>query len=103
MLPEQSLPNFSLISKSLKVKFAAIVDAGKQFVQAMYKLEGDGPLVFQVYEIISALSTSVTMENYPNVPAVVKNISRSTEQLRWRKYARQCIQPALDYSRNITG
>ena len=29
---------------------------------------------------------------------IVKNISRSTEQqLRWRKYARQCIKPALDY------
>ena len=54
----------------LKVEFAAIVDAGKQFVQATYKLEGDGPLVFQVYEIISALSTSITMENYPNVQAV---------------------------------
>jgi len=79
----------------LKVEFAAIVDAGKQFVQATYKLEGDGPLVFQVYEIISALNTSVTMENYQ---AVVKNISRSTEQqLKWRKYARQCIKPALHY------
>jgi len=82
----------------LKVEFAAIVDAGKQFVQATYKLEGDGPLVFQVYEIISALSTSIIMENYPNVQAVVKNISRSTEQqLRWRKYARQCIKPALEH------
>ena len=27
-------------------EFAAIVDAGKQFVQATYKLEGDGPLRF---------------------------------------------------------
>ena len=102
-LPEQSLLNFSLINKSLIAwklrKFAAIVDAGKQFVQATYKLEGDGPLVFQVYEIISALSTctSITMENYPNVQAVVKNISWSTkQQLEWRKYARQCIKPALD-------
>ena len=49
------------------VEFAAIVDAGKQFVQATYKLEGDGALVFQSYEIISALSTSVIMENYPTV------------------------------------
>ena len=82
----------------LKVEFAAIVDAGKQFVQATYKLEGDGPLVFQCYEIISALSTSVVMENYPNVQAVVRNIAKSTEQqLKWIKYARQCIKPALDY------
>ena len=39
----------------LKVEFAAIVDDGKSFVQATYKLEGDGPIVFQCYEIISAL------------------------------------------------
>lgn len=82
----------------LKVEFAAIVDAGKQFVQATYKLEGDGPLAFQCYEVISTLSTSVMMENYPNVQAVVRNISRSTEQQqKWRKYARKCITPALDY------
>jgi len=31
----------------LKVEFAAIVDAGKQFVQATYKLEGDSPLVLR--------------------------------------------------------
>jgi len=62
----------------LKVEFAATVDAGKQFVQATYKLEGDGCLVFQVYKIISALSSSVTMENYPNVQVVVKNISSSS-------------------------
>jgi len=38
------------------------------------------------------------MENHPNVQAVVRNISRSIEQqLKWRKYARQCIKPALDY------
>ena len=82
----------------LKVEFAAIIDAGKQFVQATYKLEGNGPLAFQCYEVINALSTSVMMENYPNVEAVVRNISRSTEQqLKWRKYARKCIMPALDY------
>ena len=82
----------------MKVKFAAIVYAGKQFVQATYTLEGDGPLVFQCYEIISALSTSIVMENYFNVQAVVRNITKSTEQqLKWMKYARQCIKPALDY------
>ena len=38
------------------------------------------------------------MENYPNVQAVVRNIAKTTEQqLKWIKYARQCIKPALDY------
>ena len=80
------------------MEFAAVVDAGKQFVQATYKLEGNGPLAFQCYEVISALSTSVMMENYPNVQTVVRNISRSTEQqLKRRKYTRKCIMLALDY------
>jgi len=61
---------------ALKVKLAAIVDAGKPFVQATYKLEGDGILAFQYYKIISALNTSVVMENYPNIQAVVKSIAK---------------------------
>ena len=47
---------------SLKIEFAPIADAGKSFVQATYKLEGDSPIVFQCYEIISALSTTAVMD-----------------------------------------
>jgi len=47
---------------TLKVELAAIDNTGKAFVQATYKLEGDGILAFQCYEIISALNTSVVME-----------------------------------------
>jgi len=85
---------------TLKVELAAIVDAGKPFVQATYKLEGDGILAFQCYEIISALNTSVVMENYPNVQAVVKSIAKGKTdvQLKWMKHA-DCIQPVMDYYR----
>ena len=73
-------------------------------MQATYKLEGDGPLVFECYEIISALSPSIVMENYPNVQAVIRNIAKSSEQkLKWMKYARQCIKPALDYYKTFIG
>jgi len=58
-----------------------IVDAGKPFVQATYKLEGDNILAFRCYEIISALNTSVVMENYPNVQAVVKRKNRCTIEM----------------------
>jgi len=44
-------------------------------VQATYKLEGDGPVAIQCYEINSSLSVSFTMENYPNVQANVKSIA----------------------------
>jgi len=59
-------------------------------VQATYKLEGDGPIIFQYYEIISALSTSAVMENYPDVQAVVRSIvkGKTDLQLKWTKYAR---------------
>ena len=71
-----TLPADSQKLECLKVEFAAIVDAGKSFVQATYKLEGDGPIVFQSYEITSALSTTAVIENYPNVQAVVKSIAK---------------------------
>ena len=30
----------------LRMELAAVIDAGKSFVQATYKLEGDGPLAY---------------------------------------------------------
>ena len=44
---------------------------------AAYRLEGDGPIVFQCYEIISALSTSIVMENYPNVQEILLKVLSS--------------------------
>jgi len=75
---------------------------GILFVQAKYKLKGDGSIVFQCFEIINALSISVVMENYPNVQAVVRSIAKGKTdlQLKWMKYARLCIKPALDYYKN---
>ena len=40
------------IEHSLKVELPAIIDAGKSFVPATYKLEGDGPVAVECYEII---------------------------------------------------
>ena len=83
----------------LKVELAAVIDVGKPFVQATYKLEGDGPVAIECYEIISSLSVSVRMENYPNVQAIVKSIAngKTDVQQRWMRYAKACIKPALDY------
>ena len=84
---------------SLKVELAAVIDAGKSFVQATYKLEGDGPIAIECYETISSLSVSARMETYPNVQAVVKSIAngKTDVQQRWMRYAKACIKPALDY------
>ena len=40
---------------SLKVELAAVIDAGKPFVQATYKLEGDGPIAIECYESLTSL------------------------------------------------
>ena len=85
--------------RSLKVELASVVDAGKAFVEATYKLESDGPIVLECYDVISALDVSIKMENYPNVQAVVKSITggKTDVQLKWMKYARECINPAMKY------
>ena len=44
----------------LQLELAVTVDAGLSFVQATYKLEGDGPLALECYEVISSLTTAVT-------------------------------------------
>ena len=41
-------------SAYLRVELAAVIDCGERFVKATYNLEGDGPLVFQCYDIIAA-------------------------------------------------
>ena len=85
--------------QSLKVKLAAIVDAGKPFVEATYKLESDGPVVLECFDIISSLSITTKMEHYPNLHAVVESIARGKNdaQLKWMRHARECIKPAIKY------
>ncbi len=39
----------------IQIELAAIIDAGDTFVKATYKLEGDGPLAFQCYEILNTV------------------------------------------------
>ena len=42
--------------RDLDIELAAMIDAGKHFVQATYYLEGDGPLVFTCYERLVRIS-----------------------------------------------
>ena len=53
------------------VELAVTVDAGMPFVQAMYNLEGDGPLALTCYETISALNAAARQAYYPNLRTVV--------------------------------
>ena len=87
---------------TLKVELASVVDAGKPFVEATYKLESDGPIVLECFDVISALDVAIKMENYSNVQAVVKSIAngKTDVQLKWMKHARECIKPAMKYFEN---
>ena len=84
---------------TLKVELALVVDAGKPFVEATYKLESDGPIILECFDVISALDVAIKMENYSNVQAVVKSIAngKTDVQLKWIKHARECIKPAIKY------
>ena len=82
-----------------RVELAALIDAGKYFVEATYQLESDGPAVLNCYEIIDRLLNSIKAGNYPNLEAVCRLIGASNKELRerWFKYGMDCIEPGLTY------
>ena len=67
---------------NLKVETAIVVDVGIHFVKAPYNLEGDGPLIFSCYKLISALIAAVEQAFYPNTEAMVKQITTDLNQQR---------------------
>ena len=85
-------------NRKLKTELAVTIDAGEPFVKATYRLEGDGPLAFIVYEEISNLRASVSCEYYPNVVAVVTSLSSTPTHVdQLTKYAKSCVKPAYHY------
>ena len=59
----------------LQIELAAVVDSGKPFVTATYKLEGDGPLALSCFEIIEELEASIYASYTPNLDAVIQKLS----------------------------
>ena len=88
--------------KHLKLELAAVNDWGEVFVKATYNLEGDGPLSFTAYEEVRTVDEAVRVAHTPNTEAVIRSMSsQSSVQQRHRSYARNCMQPALDYFRGL--
>ena len=104
----------------LEVELATIIDWGKPFVTATYSLEGDGPLELECYERIETVKAAIHTAHTPNLDAVARRLSASTEkgllqrafppshsrgstsssqkfQQRILQYGTACIQPGLDY------
>ena len=87
---------------TLQVELAAIVDWGEPFVKATYKLEWDGVLALQCYEVIDTIRASIHAANTPNLLAAAERLSGGaphSKQLMLR-HGQQCIQPGIDYFNN---
>ena len=79
----------------LKIELAAVIDWGEPFVNATYKLEGDG---LHATKLSKKLLHQLKVANIPNVQAVARDISPSlTVQKILISHAKQCIQPGIDY------
>ena len=83
----------------LQLELAVTVHVGEPFVNATYRLEGDGPLALDYYEVIHMLQVSIWSNYHPNVNAVARQLSAgdpTTMQLLVN-YALSCTQPGLQY------
>ena len=70
------------IKKSLlMVEMASVVKAGEPLVSATYTLEGDGPLVLEAYEVVSAVTQSVRVADFPNLQSVARHISAGNQHV----------------------
>ena len=86
-------------TRKLKMEIATTVDAMEPFINATYKLEGDGLFSLEAYLQLSILFASVSTQHYPNVAAVAKaepsgNASHEQQLL---DYSKACVRPAYDY------
>lgn len=80
------------------IELAVSVDMGEPFVLATYKLEGDGPLVLECYEILSRVKAAVQICYLPNTAAVaVRIVTTTMSEQYWVTYAKACTQPGFDY------
>ena len=73
---------------------------GMTFVQATYKLERDGCLVFKCYEISSvSAAVNMTQLHYPNLQAVTRQLSGGNLQVdqQLSDYTLSCVRPGLQY------
>ena len=83
----------------LRVELASVVDCAHPIVKATYRLEGDGPLIFQAYEEIATVREAVRSAHYPSLLAVTQQIANGDSNLQQclQTYGRECVRPGLEY------
>ena len=87
------------VNAHIRIKLAAIIDAGAPFVKATYKLEGDGALALYCFEILNTIVSSIQVAHYPNVHAIATILSGGSHAgvQHWLDYAKMCVKPGLQY------
>ena len=60
----------------LLVELAATVDGGLPLVQATYRLEGDGSLVFTCFEEVDKVFQAIQVAHFPNLNRVAERLSQ---------------------------
>ena len=85
----------------LQMQLAATVEFGEPFVQATYRLEGDGPLSMKVYEEMRSLSNFANAEllHQPSSAAMARTLSNGNDDhyQAWMQVAYDCLDPAVQY------
>ena len=68
------------------------------FVKATYTLEGDGPLAVVAYHQVSLLYSHVSLEHYPKVDSVVRQLANinCTLEKHLIAYAKAACIPAYN-------
>ena len=64
-----------------------------------YRLEGDGPIALECFEVVTMLEASIRNDHHPNITAVAWQLSagNSVAMGQMLQYAGSCIKPGLQY------
>lgn len=83
----------------LQLELTVVIDAGAPFIQATHKLEGDGPLVLDSYDVIFSLTEAICVAHFPNLTALSTTLSSGNPALaqQHEQYGRNCVQPGMQY------
>ena len=90
-------------ARDLDIELAAMIDAGKHFVQATCYLEGDSPLVFTCCERLSALAHAIAIDSYPNTRPKLANMQVEISMALYNQLvaqAKACINIQASASTN---
>ena len=79
----------------VKWEFAAVSDAGECMVKVTYKLESNGPIVLETYELVNSILESFKTQHIPNVDAISRQLAQTDsgaeQQLKF--YTLSCVKP----------